>query len=797
MASRVQATVVNGHTFTISDRYNLNGSKILGRGSFGVVATALDIKTNNMIAIKRIRPFANDDWDARHTLREVRLLRLLGPHPNVISLYGLSLYEDKTELYMVMELMDCDLHRVISSKQGLTPKHHKCFVRQIVEGIKAMHAVGVFHRDLKPGNILVSKDCQLRITDFGLARYMDECTRQGKNSLNPMTEYVVTRWYRCPELLLCPNRPYSEAIDLWSIGCILAELFRRKPLFPGKSHANQVQIMFEGLGLESIDNLGFKVSSEATSFLEKRCHYPKQKMQTLVPEATDEAVELLEALLSLNPNKRPSAASALEFDFLKDADVLCDYSKNYLRRPTKEYFDFESEKYSLDELRDLIHLEVNTPFETEADVPDADIEELNLNSSPNTLLNRRKIKEQETERNEKVIASQTRAQTQINENSGTNKASRLSAGAIMAKNREASRDDDDGPASQMHTFISRHGGLNGAGGGQRGQENFNLGGNKLRSDSITGSNPIYEESEDLARKEGFARFASRDSIESAGAAGISNDAVPMGRVLSSVRNLNANSPHPSNPKSPSPSQKNKVLVKDAKTKQRISGNAQQQPQQQQQGNKSVNPYRSTGNSSSVPVNDFNPNEFRANSYLTGSASDKKGPSAQLIQNRPLIPRNLEPIPGEQGQVQSLGIAGYQSQQPSLANPYNYNPQKLPSLPLAHPRGGALAPAQISADTKAPKVKKLGDLSSILSGFGRYRSLSARDGNSSDSAVGSSSSEMPQAVAARKANTAPENAARAIHGGDKTTGDTNNPSRDSSAGKSNPSASNYGIPGWKR
>lgn len=95
----------------------------------------------------------------------------------------------------------------------------------------------MFHRDLKPGNILVSKDCQLRITDFGLARFMDETTRSGQNNVNPMTEYVVTRWYRAPEILLSPQIPYDEAIDLWSIGCILAELYRRKPLFPGKSES--------------------------------------------------------------------------------------------------------------------------------------------------------------------------------------------------------------------------------------------------------------------------------------------------------------------------------------------------------------------------------------------------------------------------------------------------------------------------------------------------------------------------------------------------------------------------------
>lgn len=355
---KIGPNVVNGHTFTCSDRYAFHDSKILGRGSFGVVTTSVDSESNKIIAIKRIRPYANDDWDARHTLREVRLMRFLGPHPNVISLYNLSLFDEKSELYMMMELMDCDLHRVIQSKQALTPKHYKCFLKQIIEGIKAMHEVGVFHRDLKPGNILVSKDCQIRITDFGLARFMDENTRQGNNKVNPMTEYVVTRWYRAPELLLSPNNPYDEAIDLWSIGCILAELYRRKPLFPGKSHAHQVQMIFEVMGYNAADDLGFVVTSEASGFLEKRCVYRKQPLQNVVPGLTDDALELLELLLSVNPAKRPTAAEAIKSRYLDDADVICDYSKKYVTRPTPKDFEFEQEKFTLDELRSMIVEEV-------------------------------------------------------------------------------------------------------------------------------------------------------------------------------------------------------------------------------------------------------------------------------------------------------------------------------------------------------------------------------------------------------------------------------------------------------
>mmetsp|Transcript_416 Transcript_416/g.615 ORF Transcript_416/g.615 Transcript_416/m.615 type:complete len:763 (+) Transcript_416:132-2420(+) len=352
------ATVVSGHTFTVDSRYVLKDAKILGKGSFGVVTTAYDSVRKIDLAIKRIRPYANDEWDARHTLREIRLLKLLGNHPNIISLFELSLFEPKTELYMMMELMDCDLHRVIQSKQPLSEKHHKCFVKQILEGIRAMHAIGVFHRDLKPGNILVSKDCQLRITDFGLARFMDDVTRQGENQQNPMTEYVVTRWYRCPELLLSPNRPYDEAIDLWSIGCILAELLRRKPLFPGKSHANQVQLIFEVMGFSSVKELGFPVSTEAASFLEKRCRGRKQPFTKLFSDATPAAVEMLESLLMLNPSDRPTAAEALQNVFFADAETLHDYSKNYLVPPASDFFDFEMEKNPVPVLKELIDREV-------------------------------------------------------------------------------------------------------------------------------------------------------------------------------------------------------------------------------------------------------------------------------------------------------------------------------------------------------------------------------------------------------------------------------------------------------
>lgn len=218
----------------------------------------------------------------------------------------------------------------------------------------------ILDRDLKPGNILVAKDCQLRITDFGLARYMDDNTLAGNNRENPMTEYVVTRWYRCPELLLAPNRPYGAAVDMWSIGCILGELINRKPLFPGKSHAHQVQLVFELKGYKGpSDDFGFPLSTEAVSFLERRCRGPGQTLASFVPHAIPSALQLLEALLYTDPNKRPDAESALKFPYMSDAQTTCDYSKGTnLKKPDRSYFEFENQKVTLPQLCSLIRREV-------------------------------------------------------------------------------------------------------------------------------------------------------------------------------------------------------------------------------------------------------------------------------------------------------------------------------------------------------------------------------------------------------------------------------------------------------
>lgn len=164
------------------------------------------------------------------TLREMKLLRYFN-HENIISILDIQKprsYEHFTEVYLIQELMETDMHRVIRT-QDLSDDHCQYFIYQTLRALKAMHSANVLHRDLKPSNLLLNANCDLKVCDFGLAR---SAASQEDNS-GFMTEYVATRWYRAPEIMLT-FKEYTKAIDVWSVGCILAEMLSGKPLFPGK-----------------------------------------------------------------------------------------------------------------------------------------------------------------------------------------------------------------------------------------------------------------------------------------------------------------------------------------------------------------------------------------------------------------------------------------------------------------------------------------------------------------------------------------------------------------------------------
>jgi serine/threonine protein kinase len=218
-----------------------NPDSTLGEGAYGVVYKAIDMLTNRAVALKKIRIEIEDEGIPTTALREIVLLRQL-EHPNVVKLENVVM--DPARLYLVFELVDTDLKKYMdSNKAPLAPELVQSYTLQILEGLAYCHSMGVMHRDLKPQNILVTRDGGLKIADFGLARAFTPQHR-------PLTVEVVTRWYRAPEILLGCNT-YSAAVDVWSVGCIVVEMANKRAFLPGDSEIDQLHKIFLELGTPS------------------------------------------------------------------------------------------------------------------------------------------------------------------------------------------------------------------------------------------------------------------------------------------------------------------------------------------------------------------------------------------------------------------------------------------------------------------------------------------------------------------------------------------------------------------
>eukprot|EP01029_Cantina_marsupialis_P019834 TRINITY_DN4613_c0_g1_i2.p1 TRINITY_DN4613_c0_g1~~TRINITY_DN4613_c0_g1_i2.p1 ORF type:complete len:356 (-),score=95.88 TRINITY_DN4613_c0_g1_i2:251-1318(-) len=307
-----QKHVISGTEFEVDVRYvNL---KPIGRGSYGLVCSADDLISNKKVAIKKIGNVFTDLIDAKRILREIMLLRHFEKHDNIVGItdlftlpYGSTNFED---LYIVTELFECDLDRIIASKQALTESHWQFFLYQVLRGLKYIHSAKVLHRDLKPGNLLVNADCHLTICDFGLARGTGE--HEG-----PLTEYVVTRWYRAPELLV-DNKKYDNKVDVWSVGCIFGELIRRKPLFRGDNYKHQLELLIRGLGSQKDEDLKFVDHAGAKVAIKRFGLGPILPLESYLPPTSADAVDLLRKMLTFNPEKRISIDEALAHPFLKE-----------------------------------------------------------------------------------------------------------------------------------------------------------------------------------------------------------------------------------------------------------------------------------------------------------------------------------------------------------------------------------------------------------------------------------------------------------------------------------------------
>jgi len=277
----------------------------VGEGTYGVVYKAQDVNTGDTLALKKIRLDAEDEGIPSTAIREISLLKQL-QHPNIVRLYDVILTDQK--LTLVFEFLDQDLKKYLDSNgdRGLDAPTTKSFLWQLLQGISHCHENRVLHRDLKPQNLLINRDGELKLADFGLARSFGIPVRS-------YTHEVVTLWYRSPEVLL-GSRHYSTPIDLWSVGCIFAEIASGRPLFPGKNDKDQLLKIFQILGTPTLKQ--WPGMADLPEYRPNYTIYKGQRLAKLVP-LNQSGLDLLQAFLHYDPAKRISAEKAIEHPYFK------------------------------------------------------------------------------------------------------------------------------------------------------------------------------------------------------------------------------------------------------------------------------------------------------------------------------------------------------------------------------------------------------------------------------------------------------------------------------------------------
>uniref|UniRef100_A0A3Q3A815 Mitogen-activated protein kinase n=1 Tax=Kryptolebias marmoratus TaxID=37003 RepID=A0A3Q3A815_KRYMA len=301
---------VRGQVFDVGPRYtNLS---YIGEGAYGMVCSAMDNHTGQRVAIKKISPFEHQTYCQR-TLREIKIL-LRFNHENIIGINDIiraQHIETMRDVYIVQTLMETDLYKLLKT-QKLSNDHVCYFLYQILRGLKYIHSANVLHRDLKPSNLLINTTCDLKICDFGLARIADP----EHDHTGFLTEYVATRWYRAPEIML-NSKGYSKSIDIWSVGCILAEMLSNKPIFPGKHYLDQLNHILGILGSPSQEDLNCIINAKARNYLQSLPERPRIPWEKLYTKSDRKALDLLHSMLTFNPNKRITVEDALAHPYLE------------------------------------------------------------------------------------------------------------------------------------------------------------------------------------------------------------------------------------------------------------------------------------------------------------------------------------------------------------------------------------------------------------------------------------------------------------------------------------------------
>ncbi|KAL0225077.1 hypothetical protein RCL1_002989 [Eukaryota sp. TZLM3-RCL] len=279
----------------------------VGEGTYGVVYKCRDVETGNLVALKKIRLENEDEGIPSTAIREISLLKELR-HANIVRLE--NIIHNDARLYLVFEFLDQDLKKHIDALRGvrLSPILVKSFMFQLLAGIEYCHAHRVLHRDLKPQNLLIDKHGCLKIADFGLARAFGIPVRK-------YTHEVVTLWYRAPEILLGAQH-YATPVDIWSIGCIFAEMVKSTPLFPGECEIEELYKIFSILGTPNEDI--WPGVSSLQDYCDAFPQYSPKMLSEVVPGLCPQGLDLLSQLLIYEPGRRISAKEALNHPYFHD-----------------------------------------------------------------------------------------------------------------------------------------------------------------------------------------------------------------------------------------------------------------------------------------------------------------------------------------------------------------------------------------------------------------------------------------------------------------------------------------------
>ena len=349
----INSYMVLGTRFDIDARYSILDS--VGQGAYGIVCAARDDKEDTVVAIKKMEKIFEHATFTKRTLRELIILRKM-QHENVIGLKTIlrpinpHIFE---EIYVVFELMETDLSSIIKSPQPLYDEHVQFFLYQILRGLKYIHSCNIIHRDLKPRNLLVNSNCDLKICDFGLAR-VD--LKESRRKTTVMTDYIATRWYRPPEIILS-WKTYTKAIDLWSVGCIFGELLGRKPMFPGSDSQGQIKLIMDFLGSPSEEDMSQIKQPKARSFLSNLPKRDPSNAKVVFPDVkNDKALDLLRKLLVFNPAKRLTTEEALKHPYLEA--LHCPEDEPVGKPIPPQVMEWEDHFLTLDEYRKLMVNEI-------------------------------------------------------------------------------------------------------------------------------------------------------------------------------------------------------------------------------------------------------------------------------------------------------------------------------------------------------------------------------------------------------------------------------------------------------